>query len=121
MFTMANNVKKAPARFYVSKAGNAPVRDWLLALSIDDRKVVGGDIATAEFGWPVGMPICKPMGSGLYEIRSNLTNNRITRMFVSIHLGDLMLLHGFIKKTQQTPKAELDVAIKRKREVDLEK
>jgi len=110
--------KKVPANFYRSDNGNEPVREWLLGLSKDDRKAVGEDIKTVEFGWPLGMPVCRPMKDGMYEVRTNLDDGRISRVLFCFHGGNMVLLHGFIKKSQQTPKPDLDLAKKRKREVD---
>lgn len=94
-----------------------PVRQWLLELSPDDRKAIGDDIRTAEFGWPIGMPLCRSIQGrkGLWEIRSNLGDGRIARVFFCAHAGSMILLHGFIKKSQKTPDHELDVAEKRMR------
>ena len=110
--------KKVPAVFYCSDSGNEPVREWLLGLSKEDRKSVGIDIQTVEFGWPVGMPVCRPMKDGLYEVRTNLDNKCISRVLFCFKDGKMVLLHGFIKKTQKTPKQDLELAKKRKREVD---
>ena len=110
--------KRVPAVFYRSDNGNEPVREWLLGLSKDDRKAVGVDIQTVEFGWPVGMPVCRPMKDRLYEVRTNLSNGRISRVLFCFREGNMVLLHGFIKKSQQTSKPDLDLAKKRKREVD---
>lgn len=94
-----------------------PVRDWLLELTPEDRKTIGDDIRTAEFGWPIGMPLCRPMKGrkGLWEIRTTLTGGRIARVFFCAHEGDMVLLHGFMKKSQKTPKAELEIAGRRMR------
>ena len=110
--------KRVPAVFYCSDNGNEPVREWLLGLSKDDRKAIGADIQTVEFGWPVGMPVCRPMKDRLYEVRTNLSDGRISRVLFCFHHGHMLLLHGFIKKSQQTPKPDLDLAKKRKREID---
>lgn len=110
-------IKKLPAAFYRTAAGNEPVREWLKALDEADRRIVGLDIATAEFGWPVGMPVCRSLGKGLYEIRSDISHGRITRVIFCVAGERIVLLHGFIKKTQKTPKADLDLALKRKKEV----
>ena len=113
---MAANIhKKFPARFFESKHGRVPVRDWLLSLSAEDRKSIGDDIRTAEFGWPVGMPLCRPIQGrrGLWEVRTELRGNRIARVLFCAHEGDMVLLHGFIKKTRKTPQADLDLAVKR--------
>lgn len=110
--------KKVPAVFYRPEFGSEPVREWLLACSIEDRKSIGADIKTVEFGWPVGMPVCRPMKDGLYEVRTNLTDKRIARVLFCFHDGNMVLLHGFIKKSQKTPKPDLDLAKKRKKEVE---
>jgi phage-related protein len=82
------------------------------------RKVLGYEIGLVEFGWPVGMPVCRPLGSGLWEVRSSLLGNRIARVIFCITDGRMVLLHGFIKKTRKTPKADLDLARNRKNEVE---
>lgn len=110
-------IKKLPAVFYCTASGNEPVREWLKTLDAADRKIVGQDIATAEFGWPVGMPVCRSLGNGLYEIRSDLASRRIARVIFCVTKQRMVLLHGFIKKTQKTPKLDLDLARKRKKEV----
>jgi phage-related protein len=112
--------KVLPARFYRTATSAEPVRKWLKALSREDKRIVGTDIATVEFGWPVGMPTCRPLASrrGLLEVRSSLTQNRIARVLFCIHQGQMVLLHGFIKKTQQTPENDLDLAVKRQKEVE---
>lgn len=115
--------KKLPATFYRTAAGTEPVRAWLKSLAEADKRMVGTDIATVEFGWPVGMPVCRPMTSrrGLWEVRSSLAGNRIARVLFCIHKGQMILLHGFIKKTQKTADADLDLAMKRKKEIEREK
>ena len=77
--------KILPAAFYRTEAGNEPVRDWLKELDKDDRLEIGTDIKTVEFGWPIGMPTCRSLGKGLYEVRSNLPSNRIARTIFCIH------------------------------------
>jgi phage-related protein len=82
---------------------------------IEDRKQIGVDIKTVEFGWPIGMPVCRPLGDGLYEVRSSLARNRIARVLFYIDArGRMVLLHGFIKKSQKTPPAEMELARKNK-------
>jgi phage-related protein len=110
-------VKKLPAAFYQLSSGREPVRDWLKALSTEDRKIVGEDIKDVEFSWPIGMPLCRAMGKGLWEVRSDLTGSRIARVLFCIHEGRMVLLHAFVKKTQKTPDADLELAVKRKKEV----
>ena len=107
--------KRVPAIFYRTEAGGEPVRDWLKELSSEDRKRIGEDIKTVEFGWPIGMPVCKPLGHGIYEVRSNLAQNRIARVLFYIDKkGRMVLLHGFIKKTRKTPGEDLDLARRNK-------
>lgn len=109
--------KKVPAVFYRTKQGSEPVREFILGLPREDRRIVGSDIATVEYGWPVGKPTCAPLGLGLWEVRSSLTTKRIARVIFTLHDGHMVLLHGFIKKTQKTPQDDLDTARKRLKEV----
>jgi len=90
--------KKLPAFFYESALGNRPVREWILGLSLQDRKLVGRDIQKVEFGWPLGMPYCRSLGNGLWRER-------------------MVLLHSFVKKTQKAPARDLRLALKRMKEV----
>jgi phage-related protein len=110
--------KKIAARFYVSPAGNAPVRDWLLGMDQVDRRVIGKDLQKVEFGWPIGMPYCRSLGRGLWEIRSDISSGRIARVLFCMLDGDMVLLHGFVKKTQKTQQQEIDLALRRKKELD---
>ena len=107
--------KRTPAIFYRTEAGGEPVREWLKGLSPEDRKRIGEDIKTVEFGWPVGMPVCKFVGEGIYEVRSNLAQNRIARvLFYTDRNRRMVLLHGFIKKTQKTVQEDLELARRNK-------
>lgn len=108
--------KRITARFYRLPSGTEPVREWLLSLSREDRLVIGTDIKTVEFGWPVGFPVCRSLGDGLWEVRSSLTN-RIARVLFYIQGDTMWLLHGFVKKQQKTPPQDLALARKRMREV----
>lgn len=112
---MADDQKRIPAVFFCTEAGNEPVREWLKSLSRDEKLRIGHDIKDVEYGWPVGMPTCRPLGSGLYEVRINLPSNRIARVIFSIVEERMVLLHGFIKKTRKTPKSDLDLARERKK------
>src|SRR5437867_3177495 len=86
-------------------------RGWLKGLLPEDRKRIGEDIKTVEFGWPVGMPVCKPLRDGIYEVRTSLAQNRIARvLFYIAKMGRMVLLHGFVKKTQKTPGEDLALA-----------
>jgi phage-related protein len=114
---MHDQLKKLPAAFYQLPNGSEPVRDWLKSLPADDRKVVGTDIAAIEYGWPVGMPLCRPLGNSLWEVRSPLPSRRIARVIFCVANRKMVLLHGFIKKTERTPKSDLDLAKKRRMEI----
>jgi phage-related protein len=117
---MAENGKgrqKIPLGFYRTKAGTEPVLDWLKSLPVADRKEVGRDLMRAQWRWPVGMPLCRPMGQGLWEVRSDLESNRIARVLFCVHAGELVALHGFIKKTPKTSPEDLALAKKRMKEI----
>jgi len=88
-------------------------------LTPQDRRSIGEDIATLEFGWPVGQPKCAPIKgiAGLYEIRTNISSGRTARVFFVIVDGQMVLLHGFVKKAQKTPAVELERAVARMKEV----
>ena len=109
--------KKIIVVFYRTEAGNEPVREWLLSLEKEDKKTVGVDIKVVEYGWPIGMPVCRPLGKGLYEVRSHISYKRISRVIFTIIDDHMILLHGFIKKTQKTPKEEIVLALKRLKEI----
>ena len=110
-------MKRLPAAFYQLPSGREPVREWLRTLDEKDRKVVGEDIKDIEFSWPIGMPLCRSLGKGLWEVRSDLASSRIARVIFCIADNRMVLLHGFIKKTQKTPDADLELALRRKREI----
>ena len=109
--------QKTPLVFYCSASGSEPVRGWLKGMQPEDRKEVGLDLMRAQWRWPVGMPLCRPLGQGLWEIRTDLTNKRISRVFVGFDGGALVALHAFSKKTQKTPASELAIARKRLKEL----
>lgn len=110
--------RKIPVVFYRTPSGAEVVLDWLRSLDAEDRGVIGQDLMRAQFRWPVGMPLCRPLGEGLWEVRSSLSNNRIARLFVCFVDGRIVALHGFIKKTRKTPDDELRLARKRQREFE---
>ena len=103
--------------FYLSAAGNEPVRDWLLGLSRDDRRVVGFDIKTAQYGWPLGMPLIRKLEPGLWEVRSHIGDG-IARVLFTVTGDTMVLLHGFVKKSEKTPVTDLKTA--RQRMADLQ-
>lgn len=110
-------MKRLPAAFYELPSGREPVREWLKSLDRDDRKAVGEDIKDVEFSWPIGMPLCRPLGSGLWEVRSDLVQGRIARVLFCVRKGHMVLLHAFVKKTQKTPAAERNLAVKRMKDI----
>jgi phage-related protein len=101
--------------FFKTDTDNEPVREWLRALSKEDSKVIGADILTVQYAWPVGKPLVDNLGDGIWEVRSRL-DNRIARTLFAMVDQEIVLLHGFIKKQQKTPQDELDLAKKRKRQ-----
>jgi len=111
-------LKRVAARFYLTPSGANPVRDWLVALPVDDWRQHGHDIRDVEFGWPIGMPLCRALGHGLWEVRSTLPSRRIARVLFCLVDGELILLHGFVKKTQKTSPADLAIARKRQKEIE---
>jgi phage-related protein len=116
--SVAKKPKKIPAFFHQSASGAEPVRDWLRGLDDEDKQTIGEDIATVEFSWPVGMPTCRSLGGGLWEVRSSLPSKREARTIFAVNEERMVLLHGFIKKTQKTPKGDLDLAKKRLKEIE---
>jgi len=104
-------MKRLVARFYRTQAGSEPVRAWLMSLEEADRKIVGKDIATVEFGWPIGMPVCRPLRDGLYEVRSTVRAGRVeARTYFSIDGNVLVLLHGAEGKSRQGDAIALAIA-----------
>jgi phage-related protein len=105
--------------FYRTEQGNEPVREWLKLLAAEDRRAVGEDVKTVQYGWPLGMPLVKKLEHDLWEVRSRVGDG-IARVLFTL-LGDSMvLLHGFIKKSQKTPQRELDAARRRLKKVQQE-
>jgi phage-related protein len=104
--------------FYQSGNGNEPVRDWLIKLPEANRRAVGLDLQRVQYRWPVGMPLVRPMGKGLFEVRTSLPDGTIARVLFCFHDGELYALHGFIKKAQKTPDNDLELARKRQKEVE---
>lgn len=114
-------MRKLDVMFFRSESGREPVREWLKELGKPDSTCVGEDIRTVQYGWPIGMPVCRSLGKGLWEVRTNLDNNRIARVIFYIDSGAMYLLHGFIKKTRETPLKELEIALLRKKSLRGEK
>ena len=101
--------------FFKTDTGHEPVREWLKDLPKEDCKVIGADILTVQYAWPVGKPLVDNLGDGIWEVRSRL-ENRIARTLFAMVDQEIVLLHGFIKKQQKTPSDELELAKKRKRQ-----
>ena len=112
---------KLNAVFFKTENLVEPVRVWLQELSKGDKRAIGEDILTVQFGWPLGMPLVDNLGSGLWEVRTKLSGRRIARVIFFMDDGIMILVNGFIKKTRATPKPELDLARKRKRQYELNK
>lgn len=89
------------------------MREWLKSLDADDRRIIGEDIKDVEFSWPIGMPLVRSLGRDIWEVRSNLRHGRIARVLFGVEPACMVLLHGFIKKTQKTPHREIEMAIER--------
>jgi phage-related protein len=105
-----DEAKRVPARFYATLQGNEPVREWLKSLEPSARRRIGFDLKELEYGWPVGMPLSRSLGHGLWELRSNLPDGRIARVIFCVQEAELVLLHGFVKKTQKTPPQAIELA-----------
>ena len=115
---MAQRPAKIPAVFYRTAAGAEVVLDWLRGLDEGDRGAVGQDLMRVQYRWPVGMPLCRSLGDGLWEARTSLPSRRIARMIFSVRGGRIVVLHGFIKKSQKTPPDDLALARRRDREFE---
>ena len=109
---------KIPVVFYCTQGGAEVVRDWLRSLDDADRQAVGLDLMRVQYRWPVGMPLCRALGDGLWEVRTSLPSSRIARILFSVQQGRILVLHGFIKKTQKTPPDDLALARRRNREFE---
>jgi len=102
-------LKPLLVNFFRQENGREPVRDWLKNLTVANRKLIGQDIKTVQWGWPLGMPLVRSLGEGLWEIRTDIPG-RIARIIFCTHNDHLVLLHGFIKKTRKTPKRDIELA-----------
>lgn len=112
-FWYIQNIKPIlSVNFFATESGNEPVREWLKELLVQDRKIIGEDIKSVQFGWPLGMPLVDHVEGDIWEVRTKL-NNRIARVLFVIDNQTMILLHGFIKKEQKTPKPELNLAKQR--------
>ena len=110
--------QKIPLIFYRTTAGVEPVREWLKGLDEVERHAIGRDLLRAQWRWPVGMPLCRPLGGGLWEIRTDLATRRTARVLICVCREHLVALHGFIKKTRTTPDDDMATARKRQKELE---
>ncbi len=111
--------QKIPLIFFRTATGSEPVREWLKTLDRVDRQAIGMDLLRAQWRWPVGMPLCRPLGKGLWEVRTDLPSGRTARVLICLYRGHLVAVHGAIKKTRTTPHG--DMALARKRQGELER
>jgi phage-related protein len=110
---MIERLKPIPLVFWKSAAGREPVRDWLNELPREDQRIIGRDIAKVQFGWPIGLPVCRPLRNGLWEVRSSLPSRVEARVLFGFHDGTLIALTAFFKKTPATRASEITLAQKR--------
>lgn len=103
--------------FYRTESGAEPVREWLKSLPRADKRVIGSDIKTVQYGWPLGMPVVRKLDPKFWEIRSRL-DKRIARVLFTLQGDTMVLLHGFIKKSQHIAKADLALARQRKAKLE---
>ncbi len=107
-----NDAPRLQVIFYRTTGGNEPVREWLKALPPDDRRIIGHDLKTAQYGWPLGMPLIRKIEAGLREVRTRL-QDRIARVIFTVEGDKMVLLHSFIKKAQKLPLQDLQLARQR--------
>jgi phage-related protein len=110
-------LRPIPLNFWRSPTGKEPVREFLTELGKGDRRKIGADIRTVQYGWPVGMPLVRSIGGGLWELRTSLPSAREVRVFFCIDDDAMFLLHAIIKKTQKTPDHEFALAKRRMKEL----
>lgn len=108
-----SDLRPLPVVFFRTAAGVEPAREWLKKLPSSERLIIGEDLKTVQFRWPLGMPLVRNLGDGLWELRSNLPT-RIARCLFYVPQGRIVVLHGFIKKTQKTPPEDKALALRRK-------
>src|SRR6267154_300294 len=117
MMSSEKTPRKIELVFFRNDAGGEPVRDWLRSLDEAERRAIGTDLLRAQWRWPLGMPLCRPMGKGLWEVRTDLPSSRTARVLICFYHDRLVALHGFIKKTRATPQDDLTLARKRQKEL----
>src|SRR5271167_1436849 len=102
-----------PLIFWRSASGREPVREWLIGLSREDKKKIGTDLQRVQFGWPIGMPSCRPLVERLFELRTSLSSRREARVLFGVQAGQIRLVHAFMKKTRVAPPEDLALARQR--------
>jgi phage-related protein len=107
-----------PVVFYETAAGNRPVQEWIRSLPAANQRIIGLDLMKVQVGFPIGPPLCKSLGQGLWEVRSTLSNGVEARLLFCKARGTLVVVHGFFKKARKTPAQDLDLARWRKREFE---
>ena len=107
-----NDGVRLQVAFFKTPLGNEPVREWLKSLSRHERKIIGDDLKTVQYGWPLGMPLIRKLDANLWEVRSRLPN-RIARVIFTVEGSMMIIVHGFIKKSQRTPVKDLQLAKQR--------
>lgn len=115
---VTDSPRKSPLVFYRTASGSEPAREWLRELPEADRRAVGLDLMRVQYRWPVGMPLCRSLKEGLWEVRTSLPSRRISRVLFCAVGGELVVLHAFVKKTQKMPADELVIARARMRDLD---
>lgn len=115
-FNAMSNLPILRVVFFRTLAGREPVRDWLLDMDKEDRKIIGEDVKLVQFRWPLGMPLVRKLEPDLWEVRSSLSGGRIARLLFTVQDQEMALLHGFVKKSQKTPSHELNTARERKQQ-----
>ena len=108
--------RQIPVVFYQTARGKEVVREWLQSLDPEDRQAIGLDLMRIQYRWPIGMPLCRSLKDGLWEVRTTLPSRRIARTLFCVHAEAIIVLSGFIKKTQKTPDDELALARHRMQE-----
>jgi phage-related protein len=114
---MVETLRPIPLVFWRSASGREPAREWLSTLPREDRRTIGRDIAKVQFGWPVGLPLCRPLSAGLWEIRSSLPSKREARVFFGFHEEALIAVHAVVKKARKASPEDIALARIRLNEV----
>ena len=109
---------RIPLIFFRTLSGNEPVREWLKGLPEVERHAIGRDLLRSQWRWPVGMPLCRPLGNGMWEVRTDLPMKRTARVLLCAYGGCLVALHGFIKKARTMPNEDMSLARRRQQELE---